>query len=156
MPTLHLGVIDVPYVEAPSKRQRKARAGTVTTGDVATWLENRYHVMEHFAQLHEQDIATDLASSLAGALESFMMGAPVSHDAFGSAASSIEDRMKNMIAMAELDALGYPGIPTQAAQDRASGKKRSSRFKRKRGTNSKPVSFYDTGLYFASLRSWID
>lgn len=156
MPTLHLGVIDVPYVEKPSKRRKKATASTVTTGDVAGWLEDRYHVLEQFFQMHEADIVADFESSVSGALESFLMGGPINLDAFGTAASRIEDRMKQFIAQGELDAVGYPGVPTQAAQDRAAGKRRSSRFKRRRATNARAVSFYDTGLYQASLKSWVD
>jgi len=64
--------------------------------------------------------------------------------------------MKRFIAEGEMDAIGFPGVPTQAAKDRAAGKRRSSRFKRRRATNQRPVSFYDTGLYQTSLRAWVD
>lgn len=153
---LHLGVIDVPYVQAASKRQRKQRSGTVTTGDVAGFLESRYHILEVFVQEHGTDIADDLANSMAGKLESFLMGAPVTLDTFGVATSTIEDRMKRFITEGEMDKLGYPGVPTQAAIDRASGKRRSARKKRKRPSNAVPVSFYDTGLYESSLKAWVD
>lgn len=151
---LNLGVIDQPYNRPPS-RKGKRRSGTVTTGDVATFLEDKYHILENFYQLHQEEIADDLAGSLAGALESFMMGAPASLDPFGSATSQIDDRMKQFIATGEMDRLGYPGVPTQAARDRAAGKRRSSRFATRRATGQ-AVSFYDTGLYMASLKSWIE
>lgn len=152
---LNLGVVDVPYVLAP-KRRSKTTAGTVTTGQVAEWLENRYHILEHFWQLHGAEVASDLEESFTGALESLMMGAPVGADPYAAASSAIEDRMKKFIIEGEMDALGYPGIPTQAAKDRASGRRRSSRFKRRRGTGQRPVSFYDTGLYQSSLKAWVD
>lgn len=152
---LNLGVIDIPYNQPRGRRQKKPRAGNVTTGDVATFLEDKYHVLENFYQLHAEEVADDLAESLKGALETFMMGGPVSQDPFGSATSSIDDRMKQFIATGEMDRLGFPGVPTQAARDRAAGKRRSARFATRRATGQ-AVSFYDTGLYQASLKSWID
>jgi hypothetical protein len=156
MPVLHLGVDDIPYVNAPSPGQNKVTAGTVTTGDVAGWLEDKYHVMEIFALEHEADIAADLEHGLAGALESLLMGAPPSLDAFGAGTSRVEERMKEFISNGEMDALGYPGVPTQAAIDRAAGNKRSARMTRARKSNAKAVSFYDTGLYQSSMKAWVD
>jgi len=151
---LNLGVEDVPYSQAPSKRAKKPTAGTVSTGDVATWLENRYHVMEVFYNENQQEIAQDVADSLRGALESVMMGAPGTLDPYGSATSEIEDRFKQFLSQGVMETLGYPGVPTQAALDRRSGKKRSGRFKKRRpGTG---VSFIDTGLYQANFKAWID
>jgi hypothetical protein len=151
---LHLGVIDLPYQQLPSKRRKRSTA-TVTTGDVAEFLENRYHIMEVFFHIHEADIASDVDNSAEGAIESILMGAPVSANPFASAASSIESRMKQFVATGEMDRLGYPGVPTQAAKDRASGKRRSPRFKRRRPTGA-AVSFVATGLYNASETAWID
>jgi hypothetical protein len=145
MPVLHLGVVDLPYV---------GRRG-VTTGDVAGWLENRYHVLEHFMEVHHEEIAADLESSLAGALENVMAGAPLDAEAFATGASAIEDRMKSFVAEGEMESLGYPGVPTQASLDRASGKRRSARFKRRRATG-KSVSFVDSGLYQSSLKAWVE
>jgi hypothetical protein len=151
---LHLGVVDVPYVQALSRRQKKARAGTVTTGDVATWLENRYGVMETFFASRGEQIADDLAGALGGTLESFMMGAPPSIDPFGSATSSIEDQFKQFLATGEMEMLGVAGVPTQAALERRAGRRRSGRMKRRRAGTG--VSFIDTGLYQSSFKAWID
>jgi hypothetical protein len=153
MPILHLGVNDVPYTHTPSS---KGRNSSVTTGDVAGWLEDKYHIMEIFAQQHQQDMADDLAHGMAGALESAMMGAPTSLDPFGAGVSRIEERMKDFITNREMDALGYPGVPTQAAKDRAAGKKRSSRMVRARTTNAAAISFYDSGLYQSNMRAWVE
>jgi len=150
MPTLHLGVLDVPYQNAPSKRQRKVRANTVTTGDVAGWLENRYHILENFYEIHKEDIAGDLEGSLSGALETFLLGGPLTVDAFGTATSKIEDRMKQFLAQGEMEKIGYPGVPTQAALEGI-----NHRFKKSKTGRRRP-SFVDTGLYSASLKSWID
>lgn len=154
---LVFGVVDVPYQNARSKRQRKVRAGTVTTGDVAGWLENKYHVMESFWELHKDEIVGDLENAIVGSFESLMMGAPPSLDPFGSGTSKAEDRFKQFLSTGEMDHLGI-GLPTQAALDRASGKRRSARFKKRRGKPSggAPVSFIDTGLYQTSAKVWIE
>ena len=154
--TLHLGVIPIGYVEAPKPGQKKATASTVTTADVAQFLEDKYEVMGTFAKIHGQDIGDALAQSMVGALENLELGAPLSQNVFGEAESKIEHMFKTFITMGEMDGL-VPGVPTQAAKDRASGKRCSSRMKKKRrGGNAKPISFYDTGLYESSFKSWIE
>jgi hypothetical protein len=135
---LHLGVAEIPYEDGK------------TTGDVAEYLENKYHPMEIFWQLHGQEVADDMAGGLAGSLESLMMGAPPTHDPFGTAMSRTEERFKSMISSGELERLGYPGLPTEAAK-----KRRSLRFKAKKKSGPRP-SLVDTGLYQASFKSWVD
>lgn len=161
MPILHLGVVDIPYVQeatsAPAAKPglrrkaakpRRVAVGAETTGDVATWLENKYHVMEHFYRLHEQEIADDVLMSMAGSLETAIMGGPTSNP-LASAESAIDARFRKFLANKELDQLGYPGIPTRAALTGV-----SHRFKRKRGP-PRP-SFIDTGQYQASFKAWVD
>ena len=149
---LHLGVIDLPYAQAPSKRRRKKiSAGTQTTGDVAGWLENDYHVMEHFWALHSGEVVQALEGSLQGAIDNMIMGAPMSASAFGSAESAIEDRFKQMLSNRELDVLGFPGIPTAAAQAGVSHRRKRPSVKR----GPRP-SFIDTGLYQASFKAWVE
>jgi len=155
MPTLHLGVVDLPYNETPEPtnrpRKKKAAAGpAVTTGDVAEWLERKYHVMEHFAELHMEDVvAPALENSLQGALESVLMGAPTHLDPFGGATSAIEDAFKRFIDTKEMDRLGYPGVPTKAS---LIGIRR--RFKNRRDPGR--PSFQDSALYEGSMRAWVD
>jgi hypothetical protein len=139
MPVLHLGVIDQPYSE-----------GTKTTGDVAEILEGKYEVMGHFADKHEQDIATDLETSLEGALENLLLGAPPAQNPFAQAESAIDNRFKQFLSLKEMDTLGVPGVPTLAA---LAGK--SKRFKKGYGPKPRP-SFLDTGLYQANFKSWVD
>src|SRR5271167_741677 len=101
MPVLHLGVLDQPYSFAPlpgKRRPTKVAGGTQTTGDVAQWLEDRYHVMEVFYELHAADVvAPALEDSLQGALESILMGASASLDPLGSALGTIEDAFRTFI-----------------------------------------------------------
>ena len=165
MPTIHLGVVDIIYSEPPSagpKRVRKAskhprphksqaaKYGNMTTGDVAEILEAKYHIMEIFWTMHEAQIAADLEESLSGALETFLLGGPITATGFESALSKMEDSFKQMLAQGELDTIGYPGIPTAAA---LAG--RSSRFKSGYTKNRMPrKSFIDTGLYSSSFKVW--
>jgi hypothetical protein len=151
---LHLGVADLPYNQAQppprkGRRRRKTSASTVTTGDVAEFLENRYHIMEIFFQERQADIAGYLENSLEGALENVLLGAPPSNDPFGTATSEIEDRFKMFLSNKEMEALGYPGVPTQAAL-----KGVNHRLKLRKGPRR--PSFIDTGLYQASFHAWID
>lgn len=139
MPVLHLGVIDVPY----------ARRGGKTTGDVAEILEAKYHVMEMFYQQNEVFVAKSLEKSVAGTLESLLLGAPLSIDAFGAGTSRIEDRFKQFLSRREIERLSYPGVPTQAAL-----KGVSHRLKGKRSGRRRP-SFIDTGLYQSSFKAWV-
>ena len=164
MPTIHLGVVDIIYSEPPSagpKRVRKAskyprphksqaaKYGNLTTGDVAEILEAKYHVMELYWFLHEAQIAADFEESLSGALETFLMGGPIAATGFESALSKMEDSFKQMLSQRELDMLGYPGIPTLAAQMGV-----SHRFKRPYAKRPPRPSFIDTGLYQASFKAW--
>jgi hypothetical protein len=162
MPVLHLGVVDIPYVQyepqrAQAKRakgskkapKQKTAAGTQTTGDVAEWLENKYHVMEVFFQLHEKDIAETFENALAGALENIALGAPNTVDALASATSNVEDLFKKFLSLKEMDALGVAGVPTQASLDGVNHRLKS-------GKGPTRPSFIDTGLYEASFACWVE
>jgi hypothetical protein len=160
---LHFGVNDIPYtvnprtaplrpLAKPSRRVRKPRQlrlpfyADPTTGDVAEWLERRYHVMEFFAKKYEAKIGDLLADSMRGAIENLMLGAPASNNPFGTAESKIEETFRKFLDNREMD--GQPGVPTKASL-----KGVSLRFKRKRG----PVrpSFIDSGQYQTNMRAWM-
>lgn len=153
MTVLHLGVADIPYTEAapPVKRGRKPRkmAATQTTGDVAEILESKYHIMQIFFEQHQRDITGLMADSLSGALESMLSGAPSRVSPHGEGASQIETMFRRFLSNREMDSLGYPGVPTEAAQMGL-----SHRFRGKRG--SPRPSFIDTGQYEASMKVWVD
>lgn len=139
---LHLGVIDIPYDHTDK--------GT-TTGDVAEILEAKYHPMEIFYALHQQQIADDVAGGVEGVLETLMMTGKVQdlEVALQGACSKIDERFKDFLSNKEMESIGVPGVPTKAA---LAGK--TSRKKRKKG--SPRPSFIDTGLYQASFKSWVD
>lgn len=160
--TLHLGVIEQPYTSYdggrraanPKRRGKKAvqaakrSTRTVTTGDVAEWLEERYHVMEVFYESDGGALPL-LKQSLRDALEDILMGAPVGANPFLGATSEIQARFKRFISDREMEFMGIPGVPTAAALAGL-----NSRLKRRRGPRR--PSFRDTGLYQASFMAWVD
>lgn len=167
--TLHLGVIDVPYVEREPPARRKARlaknakrplpsklrhpdAAFKTTGDVATILESKYGVMEAFFDNHEVEIVGDLTESLAGALEDVVSGAPVAdRDPFAEGTSKIEEKFKAFLSSREAERVGIDGTPTRAARRGV-----NHRFKHPYAkSNPRRPSFIDTGLYQASMKAWV-
>lgn len=139
---LNLGVLDVPYDYSKDGK---------TTGDVAEILEGKYHIFEHFAQMHGEDISKALEASVQGAFESMLMGAPPRNDLYGAGTDAIEQTFRKFLSGAEMDALGYPGIPTEAAKRGV-----SHRFKHPYARRPSRPSFEDTGLLEASMRAWID
>jgi hypothetical protein len=142
---LNLGVIDVPYVDSKDAQ---------TTGDVADILEAKYHVMEIFYEQHAADVVMPaLESSVSAVFENVVTGAPPPEDIFAPGADVIRKAFDDFITKQEMDALGYPGVPTQAARDRE-----SQRFKRpynKQPSRPRP-SFVDTGEYLDSFRAWVE
>jgi len=136
---LHLGVRETPYLEDPG----------VNTGDVAEWLEEKYHVMEIFAGSHIDEIADNMADNMAGIVEKIMSGgsAPEPQYLFNEAMGKTIDRFHEFLTLEEM--AGWPGVPTQAALDGV-----QSRFKKLRGPRR--PSFVDTGLYFDTFLAWVE
>lgn len=162
MPILHLGVVDFPYKakseggrkpkRKKAKGKRKPPAPSLTTGDVAEILEDKYHVLEIFYNMKKGKIAGALEGSIKGALESLMMGAPPSHDPFGSGTSKITEMMKKFLADREMERIGYPGVPTKAALKGVNHRKLHPYAK----SNPRRPSFIDTTQYQSSLKAWMD
>lgn len=149
--TLHLGVIDQPY------RSRTKKAASVTTGQVATWLEDRYAIMAAFYRTHEGEVAKAVESSLVGAFEALLTGNAV--DPWGRATQVIGERFRNFISSQMAERVGIPGTPTKAAL-RGVNHRLAHPYGRGRPGRPRPnprrPSFRDTGLYQASFRAWID
>lgn len=157
---LHLGVVDVPYVdkEAPAAQRKRIKAGKrpasneLTTGDVAEILEDKYHVMEVFYELHKDDVAKDLEKSVAGALETILLGGPSDVDPFGGATNKIEERFTDFLTNREMEKLGYHGVPTQAAIEGVNHRLKHPYAKK----NKRRPSFIDTGLYQRSFKAEVE
>jgi len=163
MLTLHLGVFEFPYsTHVPESGRRvvhrlraggsiethtAAPAGAETTADIASILEEKYHVIEIFYQQNAQAIADMVAESMAGSLETLMMG-QVPRDPMLGAMSAIEKLFKNFILSGEMEKLGYLGVPTQAALDGV-----NHALKLKKGPRR--PSFKDTGLYMSAFHAWM-
>jgi hypothetical protein len=130
------------------RRPRKS-AGGQTTGDVATILEAKYHVMEIFYEVNEQAIADDLAEAMAGSLENLLMGARPTEEPFAAGLADLETRFKQWLEQKGMDDTGTPGVPTKASLMGV-----SHRFKTKRGP-ARP-SFIDTGLYESAFKAWTE
>jgi hypothetical protein len=161
--TLHLGVIDQPYNEyKPPKKIRQAKKGkankpiqksdaaTKTTGDVAEILEEKYGILDTFAEVKLPKIAQALEESIAGELETLMMGGRPAGNPFASAESSITTLMKSFISSGEAEHVGITGTPTQAALNGVNHRLKHPYAK----ANPRRPSFMDTTLYWQSLIAW--
>ena len=151
---IHFGVTELPYshtdnIGTTKKGKNKGRLYASTTGDVATILENKYHILEVFWNVHLDDITKALEDGIEGAFESIMMGAPPSPDPFAEGTSKVEELFARFLSGGEMEHLGIPGVPTKASMNR-----RSLRFQKKRNPAGPRPSFIDTGLYESSFRCW--
>lgn len=142
MPTLHLGIIELPYAYGDT---------SMTTGDVAEILEGKYGVIQAWYDHREAVFAEALAEGMAGSLESLLMGAPAHGDPFASATSKMETDFRMFLDSKEIDSYGIEGVPTQAALKGVSHRKKQPHKKRE----PRP-SFIDSGLYQSSFRAWVD
>ncbi|MET3232283.1 UNVERIFIED_ORG: hypothetical protein ABIC54_004488 [Burkholderia sp. 1263] len=163
--TLNLGIIDLPYAnEAKPEKVAKPRkgkankpvkpkstAGTQTTGDIAEILEAKYGVMDTFAFAHLPDIAKELETSMAGALETLMMGGAPSANPFATAESAITAMFKKFLATGAIEHMGVEGVPTQAAIRGVNHRLKHPYVK----GNPRRESFVDTGMYSAHFLAWM-
>jgi hypothetical protein len=144
---LVLGVTVAPY-----------RGGNKTTGDVAQYLEDKYHLMGTFAQLYEGNIAPMLESSVAGALETKLMGGSLATAPFEGACNQIENLFRQAIDVKAYDGL-IKDVPTQASLDGVRSHMKNPRFIVKRGKKTKRpqrASFFDTGNYVKHFKCWVE
>lgn len=159
--TLHLGVFDIPYAfEQEGERKTKTRKGkkkrrvvkSTSTGDVAEILEAKYNLMRTFFEVKEVDIVKALEESVAGALESVVMGAPRSVNPFAAAEQQIEEMFKQFILSREAERVSIPGAPTKAAVKGVSHRRAHPYAK----DNPRRPSFYDTGMYVDNFKAWME
>jgi hypothetical protein len=166
---LILGVYDVPYSDAsynpvrasknPKYRRGRARRPTAdvaasnhkTTGDVAVILEDEYHIMETFFELHEDMIGDMLCQSMSDTLDELADGAPGDLSLTAAATSKIEETFKRWLSERGMDATATAGVPTKAAMMGV-----SHRFLHPYAKRPSRPSFIDTGLYEASFVAWTE
>lgn len=145
---LVMGVTEAPYSYGDRSQ---------TTGDVAQRLENRYHVMGTFFELYEGNIAAMLEDSVAGALETALMGGPVALTPFEAGCSKIGTLFRQAIDVKAFD--GIAGVPTKASLDGVRHSMKNPRFIIKRGKKIKRPprpSFFDTGNFSRHFVCWIE
>lgn len=156
MARLSLGVLDVPYSAASTggsadkdiKSFLASSGGEkgVTTGDVAEFLEDKYHVMATFADRREDDIADAWAEAQADAIADLMAGAPLSAANPGAAlGAEVGTMFRQFIDSREMD--GAAGVPTEAARKGVNHRLKHPYAK----DNPERPSFRDTGLFEASF-----
>lgn len=148
MPVLRLGVVEIPYADTEtvtSGKRRKYKVRKVkgtTTGDVADYLEAKYHVVETFYEFHETDIAAALEAEMQIQVDNLMMGGPVRALNLLGATEKIKNMFDNFLSSGEMEHAGIPGVPTKAA---LAGIRHG--FKRPRSNKEPRPSFVDTGMY---------
>lgn len=149
-----LGVVDVAYT---------GKDGATTTGDVAGYLEDEYHIMRTFLELYEDQIGEFLVDAMVGEIESLAQGRPVgiySKDlnaklgnqviAGTSINGKIERAFNNYLDLREWKKTS--GQTVDAAEQGVSSRKKQPNVKK----NQARSEFVDTGLYSASFRAWTE
>lgn len=149
MPTLVLGVLVVNYSDANG-----ATGGTTDTGTVAELLENKYHVMQSFFDLHKGEIADDLANGMAASLQDLINGRTATGSPFYGAEQKIDARFRAFIYGNEMQklSLALTGKPISAAAIRGVSHRRKSPYAQR---NPSRPAFVDTSLYVSSFRSTV-
>ncbi|WP_241171136.1 hypothetical protein [Burkholderia gladioli] len=143
MPTLYLGVVDVAYTA------KDAKPGT-TTGDVATFIEDEYHVMRVFLEMYEEQIGELLANEVAGEIESLAQGKPVGKLSLDLSTGRIGELFRDFLDAREWKQASGQAIA--AAEDGVNHRKK----KPYASSNPARAEFIDTGLYQASFRAWVE
>lgn len=145
---IHLGVVDVPYSNpAQTKPNGKRQSGTQTTGDVAQWLEDKYEVIQNFADHDMQNITDAIANATAGAMQTFMQRGSMPKAPLAPAMSAIQRDFRQFLDNETIATMGVSGVPTAAALKGVNHRKKSKKGARR-------PSFIDTGLYQKSFIAW--
>lgn len=137
---LILGNLDIAY-SSPG-------TGTATTGEVAQYLEDKYHPYEIFVEERLEKIGEWLAESMADALLDVLNGAPIPPDPFLDAEENIQASFRQFLDTGEIEKIN-PQTPTQAALEG-----RTKRRKNQKGPRR--PSLIDTGEYRATARAVVE
>lgn len=138
---LIFGEVKVPYDN---------KSGTADTVEVAKILEAKYGLFSAFYQLHEKDIKALLIDNLEGVLENLHMGGSAPADPFAGAMQKVQGLFRQFLFTGEVERMGIPGVPTQAALDGVSHRTKSKKYGHRR------PSFIDTGTMELAFRSWME
>lgn len=167
--TLHFGVIDIPYANSQPEKTRRVgvrvrkgvapeqfsapASGAETTGDVAQWLEDKYHVMEVFyEEIGQELMAKALEHSLQGAIIDLGLGRPPDMlKPFLAAEDEVRAAFQFFIEQKEMDGV-VGGVPTKAALAGVNHRLKHPYAK----SNPARPSFDDTGTYMQSFRMEVE
>lgn len=142
---LELGVQEFLYADAGESE---------TTGQVAEWLENKYHIMRSFFEIKEEQINEEIANFFAGLIESLAMGMPM-QAAITRLQTGIFDKIERMFRDF-LDAEEMNKILPTHMHSQAAKKGIRTRMKKKIREGVARAAFVDTGMYQASFRAWLE
>jgi hypothetical protein len=136
---LHLGCVDVQYTNSKEGE---------TTFEVAQILEKKYHVMDIFYEMHTADIAKELESRIAGAIERAFAGhkSPnlfTAMDPF----FGIEEKFREYIDREE------HGIKLKRISKPVAGGRKKRQYKK---VETPLPAFVYSGLYRYNFRAWIE
>lgn len=137
---LNLGVVDVSYVDGD---------GTTTTGDVAGYLENQYHVMRIFLEENGDFIHERITNSVVGAIESIEQGKRVPRLDLKPAMGDIEERFRDALDSGEL----HDVLP--ASQKVSDATLKTNLRKKIVNQDEMRQAFIRSGLFQSSFRAWI-
>ncbi len=141
---IYLGVIDFPYDYSSNN----------TTGKIATILENKYGILQKFIERYQNDAVIYLKTALVNFIQDTINHQEASDNSFQTAFSQIEHEMKKFLSSQEVERVGMPNVPTQAALKGISHRfKRNRKIKQKMNGQRRP-SFIDTGLMESSYKVW--
>lgn len=141
MSELVFGEVKVPYDN---------KSGTADTVAVAKILEAKYGLFTAFYTRHEKDIKALLIDSLEGALENLHAGGVAPADPFASSMQRLQALFRKFLYTGEVERMGIEGVPTQAALNGVSHRKKKKKYGQRR------PSFIDTGTMELAFRSWVE
>jgi hypothetical protein len=147
MPTLNLGVLEVAYSTAHTGDM--AKNSQTTTFEVATKLEEKYHVMETFYNSRKEKIAGFLADNMAHAIQDMVSGHRTS--ATHGAEQKIEASFRSFLDSNEMQRMqiALTGAPISAAATRGVSHRKKHPYAMK---NKERPAFIDTGTYRSAFR----
>ena len=159
---LHLGVVNVAYVDSEEK-------DATTTGKVAEILEDKYHVMRVFVENHEEEIADIVAKRYLGMINTMANGGP-KPDRQNIPMDKVDSAFRDYLGADEWQKTSGQTIEaaktgvshrfksikggTLSAKSIAAGKSKAASMVLKASRGPRPA-FVDSGLYSAAFRSWL-
>jgi hypothetical protein len=165
MTTLNIGVLDIPYTyeqQTLTKKGKPRKNGkkvmlSITTGEVAHYLEEEYHLMESFFEVHKEKIVDALTEAVLGDLDNVLNGRLPNRDVFVAAAEEIETWYKHFLSTREAETIGISGGPNRPVPTKAALAGVNHRLAHPYADgNPRRPSFIDTGLYESSVKVWVE